>query len=153
MELNLPAFEIKVRRGADTVMQVWDVLRRRWVALTPEEWVRQHFVNYLITEKAYPAGLLANEVSLRLNGTLRRCDSIVYSRRLRPLMVIEYKAPHVGVTREVFEQAARYNTVIKAPYLTVSNGMVHYCCRVDMESGACHFVKQIPPYTQLEQEP
>ncbi|MDE7426884.1 MAG: type I restriction enzyme HsdR N-terminal domain-containing protein [Muribaculaceae bacterium] len=151
MELNLPAFDIKLRRRGAGV-QVWDTLRRRWVALTPEEWVRQHFVNYLITQMGYPAGLLANEVSLRLNGTLRRCDSIVYSRGLRPLMVIEYKAPHVAVTREVFEQVARYNTVIKAPYLAVSNGMVSFCCRVDMETGKWNFLQEIPPYPQLEQE-
>ena len=127
--LNLPPITPRITRGADGVTRIFDPLRRRPVALTPEEWVRQHFAAYLTGPLAYPRELTANEVSLRLNGTLRRCDTVVFSREgLRPLVIVEYKAPSVPVTQRVFDQIARYNLVHRAPCLMVSNGLTHYCC-------------------------
>lgn len=149
MELNLPSFDYKISRDADGVTRIYDVLRRRFVALTPEEWVRQHFVNFLICDKSYPQGLMANEVSLKLNSTSRRCDTLIYSREGRPLAVVEYKAPSVAVTQSVFDQIARYNSVIGAPYLIVSNGLSHYCCRFDAECGTYVFLREIPEYDRL----
>ncbi len=131
-------------------MRVFDILRRRRVTLTPEEWVRQHFVHYLINELGYPAELLANEVSLSLNGMQRRCDSVLYDLQARPRMIIEYKAPSVPLTQQVFDQISRYNIVMRVRYLIVSNGLTHYCCCVDYEAGTYCFLREIPPYGQLE---
>lgn len=149
MELNLPAYDHEIVRGDDGVTRIFDCLRGRAVALTPEEWVRQHFVNFLIVERGYPRGLMANEVSLRLNGTARRCDTLVYSRCGRPVMVVEYKAPTVDVTQAVFDQIARYNMAVGAPYLVVSNGLRHYCCRFDHQSRSYVFLRDIPRYDEL----
>ncbi|MDO4320640.1 MAG: type I restriction enzyme HsdR N-terminal domain-containing protein [Bacteroidales bacterium] len=145
--LNLPTFDIRLRHRSDGSTEVYDTLRRRYVALTPEEWVRQHFVNYLITVFAYPASMMANEVGLRLNGTQRRCDTLVYSRDLRPLAIVEYKRPSVEITSAVFDQIARYNSVIGARWLIVSNGLHHYCCR--FEDSRYEFVSAIPRYDAL----
>ncbi len=147
--LNLPTFDVRVERSADGIVRIYDRLRRKFVALTPEEWVRQHFVNYLVSARSYPAGLMASEVSLKLNHTSRRCDTLVYSRSGRPLVVVEYKAPSVAVTQAVFDQIARYNSVIGAPYLIVSNGVAHYCCRFDDERQSYVFLKDIPDYNDL----
>lgn len=149
MQLDLPEFDYKISHDSDGVTRIFDTLRNKYVALTPEEWVRQHFVNYLITEKAYPRGLMANEVSLKLNATSRRCDTLIYSRHGRPLVVAEYKAPSVAITQAVFDQIARYNSVIGAPYLMVSNGLSHYCCRFDSDSRVYRFLRGIPAYNDL----
>lgn len=149
-ELNLPACELKIRRDVDSRrggMEVYDVTRRRWVALTPEEWVRQNFVHYLFALKAYPQMLTANEVALKLNGLSRRCDTVVYDRTLKPLVVVEYKAPSVDITQKVFDQIARYNIVMGAPFLIVSNGLKHYCCRFQGDSYT--FLRDIPAYHDI----
>lgn len=148
MQLNLPPFEIQLRRLDSGVRQVYDPLRGKWVALTPEEWVRQHFVNYLLVHKGYPRYLTANEIGLKLNGTARRCDTVVFTRDRRPLAIVEYKAPSVTVTQKVFDQIARYNMVLQAPVLMVSNGLSHYCCLFN--DGNYVFIKEIPPYAAVE---
>lgn len=148
--LNLPPREIPLRRNARDIIQVFDPLRRRWLILTPEEWVRQHFVAHLVSDRGYPPALMANEVSIRLNGMLRRCDSVVWRRADgSPLMILEYKAPDIEITRKVFDQIVRYNMVLQAPYLIVSNGMTHYCCKVDCEAGNYSFLPDIPDYSSL----
>lgn len=149
MNLNLPDFDIKITRDDDGGVKVYDRLRGKAVALTPEEYVRQHFVNYLINAKGYRQSLMANEVSLRLNGTARRCDTLVYTRELRPLVVIEYKAPDVVISQKTFDQIARYNSVIRAPWLIVSNGISHYCCRYMTETGEYRFMRDIPTWEEL----
>ena len=128
LSLNLPVFDTKIatRNGKNVI---FDVIRRRYVALTPEEWVRQHFVHFLIVHKGYPSSLMANEVLLNLNGTKKRCDTVLYKRDLSARMIVEYKAPHIEITQAVFNQITRYNMVLKVDYLVVSNGMQHYCCR------------------------
>lgn len=148
-QLNLPAFDCRIERSADGIVRIYDRLRRKFVALTPEEWVRQHFVNFLVSDKGYPAGLMANEVSLKLNRTARRCDTLVYSRTGQPLVVVEYKSPAIAISQTVFDQIARYNSVIDARYLIVSNGMTHYCCRSDDERQGYVFLREIPPYDEL----
>ncbi|MBP2692134.1 MAG: type I restriction enzyme HsdR N-terminal domain-containing protein [Muribaculaceae bacterium] len=147
--MNLPSFEYELSQREDGVTRIYDRLRKKFVALTPEEWVRQHFVNYLISERGYPGGLMANEVSLKLNSTARRCDTLVYSRTGKPVAVIEYKAPSIAVTQAVFDQIARYNSVIGAAYLMVSNGLSHYCCRYDEKSEGYVFLRDIPRYEEL----
>lgn len=149
MKLNLPSFDIRTRSMADGSMQVYDPLRRKFVALTPEEWVRQHFVNYLITGKGYRPALMANEVGLRLNGTLRRCDTVVYRRDMTPTVVVEYKAPDIEITQRVFDQIARYNLVMRADWLIVSNGISHYCSRYDHTTGRYSFARDIPEWSSV----
>ena len=146
--LALPPAPLRYRRE-DGIVKVLDPLRRKFVALTPEEWVRQHFVHYLIAYRGYPAGLMGNELSVSLNGTSRRCDTVIYDRRGAPWMIVEYKAADVPVTQAVFEQILRYNLVLKAPYLTVSNGMHIYCCRYDYEEGRYEFLDDLPRYPLL----
>lgn len=150
MQLNLPSFDIQLRRdsGPGSPVKVYDPLRRKWIIVTPEEWVRQHFVNFLVAERMFPPQLMANEISLHLNGNVRRCDTVVYDRNLRPLVIVEYKAPEVAVTQKVFDQIARYNTVLEAPYLIVSNGLRHYCCRFGSD-GTYTFLRDIPKYADL----
>ncbi len=128
---------------------ILDVIRRQYVALTPEEWVRQHFVHFLIEHKGYPQSLMANEVQLKLNGMSRRCDTVVYDRTLRPRVIIEYKAPSVSITQRVFEQICRYNIVLQVDYLIVSNGLAHYCCKVDYANRSYTFVEDIPEYSNI----
>lgn len=146
--LNLPQYPIKVTRlNGRTV--VFDELRRKYVVLTPEEWVRQHFVHYLIHQKGYPQGLVANEIPLTLNGTAKRCDTIVYDRTAHPRVIVEYKAPHVEITQKVFSQISRYNMALHVDYLIVSNGLQHYCCRMDYEAHTYRFLPEIPQYDEL----
>lgn len=146
--LNLPKADIKIslRQGK---RYVFDALRKRYVALTPEEWVRQHFVHFLIAYKGYPDALLANEISLQLNGTTKRCDTVLYDRTLHPRMIIEYKARHVDITQKVFDQISRYNMALHVDYLVVSNGLQHYCCRMDYPSRTYRFLPDIPSYSDL----
>lgn len=148
--LNLPLFAAKVSEK-DGKRTIFDIVRRKYVSLTPEEWVRQHFVNYLISEKSFPLELLANEVSIKLNNTSKRCDTVVYNRFLAPLMIVEYKAPTIDITKAVFDQIVRYNMVLKVRYLTVSNGINHYCCKIDYESMSYSFLEGIPEYNSLKE--
>jgi len=147
--LNLPSFDVRLAEKNGKRM-IYDPLRRKYVALTPEEWVRQHFVNYLVTDKGYPPNLMGNEITLRLNATIKRCDSIVYDSFLAPLMIVEYKASAVTIKRAVFDQISRYNTSLHVRYLTVSNGLQHFCCRVDYETRSYTFLESIPSYDELD---
>jgi hypothetical protein len=146
--LNLPACHPKVLREGGKLF-IFDPLRRKKVALTPEEWVRQHFVNYLVKEKHYPQALLANEVTIALEQLSRRCDTVVYNLYLEPLAIVEYKAPSVPVTQQVFEQIARYNLSLRVKCLMVTNGLEHYCCRIDYDTPAYTYLKEIPAYDVL----
>ena len=143
--LNIPKTELKIITKAGK-QQVFDVLRRKYVALTPEEWVRQQFVHYLVRHKGYPAECIGNEVSIRLNGMRKRCDTVVFGHEAEPLMIVEYKAPGVEVTQQVFEQISRYNLRLRVQWLIVSNGLQHYCCHIDYASGTYRFVEDIPSY-------
>ena len=148
--LNLPSFNIKTKvQGGRTL--VFDFLRRRYVTLTPEEWVRQHFVHFLVEHKGYPAALLGNEVGLKVGGVSRRCDSVLYHRDGgRPRAIVEYKAPSVPITQQVFTQIASYNSVLRADYLFVTNGINHYCCHIDYEAGNVEYLREIPAYSELK---
>ncbi|MCM1347683.1 MAG: type I restriction enzyme HsdR N-terminal domain-containing protein [Bacteroides sp.] len=146
--LNLPPYQAKIKI-VDGKPKVLDILRRRFVALTPEEWVRQNFVNYLISYKGYSSALMNNEVMLSFNGMTRRCDSVLYTNTLVPKMIIEYKAPNIGITQKVFDQICRYNMVLHVEYLIISNGMNHYCCKINYESQTYTFLEEIPLYEEL----
>ncbi len=148
LSLNLPVFDAKIT-VQDGKSSIFDTIRKRYVALTPEEWVRQHFIHFLTGHKGYPSALLANEVLLNLNGTKKRCDTVLYRRDLSARMIVEYKAPHIEITQTVFDQITRYNMVLKVDYLIVSNGMQHYCCRMDYETNSYRFLPDIPDYSSL----
>lgn len=150
MTINLPEYNVNVRRNKESKLQIFDCLRSKFVALTPEEWVRQHFVNYLANYKGYPLSRMANEVGLNQNGLCRRCDTVVYDSAAYPFMIIEYKASTISITPKVFDQIVRYNMVMRVRWLVVSNGVKHYCCTVDFESGTYRFVKEIPEYSSLD---
>lgn len=147
-QLNLPTYQPKVQKIGSEV-KIFDILRRKYVALTPEEWVRQHFVHFLINYKGYSATLMANEVEVCLNGVNKRCDSVLYSKELVPRMIIEYKRPDVKITQKVFDQICRYNMVLHVEYLIVSNGIDHYCCKIDYEKQEYVFLEDIPNYAEL----
>ena len=147
-ELNLPRYEISVKRNGER-LTIFDFLRRRHVALTPEEWVRQHFVHFLVEHKGYPKGLLANEVELSVGEKNLRCDSILYDPSLKPRMIVEYKAPSVIVTQKVFQQIATYNLLLHVDYLVVSNGLTHYGVKMDYDNQKYLFLDDIPDYKNL----
>ena len=136
-------------RIVDGRQEIFDCLRGKYVAMTPEENVRQMFVRHLIDGKRYPAGLMGNEIAINQNGRERRCDTVVFDRRGCPLMIVEYKAPSVKITQEVFNQVYRYNTVLRVKYLTVCNGRQLFCCRVDYDANKAVFLKDVPCYDDL----
>ena len=147
-QLNLPTYDLRLRRTGNRDM-IFDVLRRKYVALTPEEWVRQHFVHFLIEHKGYPTALLANEIELRIGGKHLRADTLLYNKELRPHMLIEYKSPTIALTQKVFDQISAYNLLLHTDYLIVSNGMQHICCRMDYEQNTYHFLEEIPDYSEI----
>jgi len=145
ISLNLPSFDIKIRREGNRAV-VLDPLRRRWVALTPEEWVPHHFVTLLASENPPPATLVANEVQLSVGEKVMRADTVVYDRTLRPRMIVEYKAPTVAITQKVFDQISVYNLLLRVDYLAVSNGRQHYVCRMDYDNEKYSFLEDLPDY-------
>lgn len=146
--LNLPPIEANIKEEGEKTM-IFDSLRGRYVALTPEEWVRQHFVGYLINHLGYPSTLIANEMGIELNGMQRRCDTVVYNREMSPLAIVEYKAPSVAVNRKTFEQAMAYNNVLRVPYIIISNGLRHYCCHIDYQHMTARFLPAIPQWQEI----
>lgn len=129
------------------ILKVFDPLRRKYVALSPEEYVRQHFTAWMIDSLGYPASLMNNEVSLSLNDTKRRCDTVVFRSDGSPAVIVEYKAPTVAITQKVFDQIARYNMVLRSRFLIVSNGLSHFCCEMDYEKETYRFLPNIPLWT------
>ena len=149
MTLNLPQYSFRIREMLGK-KQIFDGFRRRWVALTPEEWVRQNFVLYLTKEKHVPSTLVAVERSLRINQRDFRTDIVLFSRSGNPLVVVECKAPEVKISQQVFDQIARYNLDLRVSYLIVTNGLTHYCCQFDQQQLTYTFLPEIPDYSELE---
>lgn len=146
--LNLPPYPFKISERED-VYYIFDEIRKKHLVLTPEEWVRQHFIRYLIKEKNFPSSLLQLEGGLNLNQTRKRSDILVYDNFGEKIMVIECKAPSVAITQATFDQAARYNSVYKARWLAVTNGLEHYFAKIDHGVGAFVFVEELPNYSAL----
>ena len=147
--LHLPPIELRVKE-IDGNLKVFDHLRMKFVALTPEEYVRQHFTAWLRDSLNYPSSLMANEIGIEVNDMKRRCDTVVFEPDGNPLMIVEYKAPEVAVTQSVFDQIVRYNTTLKAKYLVVSNGLNHYCCVMDYKRNTYFFIPTIPDYREIK---
>jgi len=147
--LNIPLCDARIRpSGTTRALDIYDPIRSKWVALTPEEWVRRNFVGFLINHRGFKATGIANEVSLKLNDTRRRADTVIYDRFLRPKVIVEYKAADIPLTREVVEQVLRYNIVLGAPYVVVTNGMDVYTVRCATD-GTHTILRGIPSAEEL----
>ncbi len=147
--LNLPSFDIRLRQGARKTTEVFDPLRKKFVKLTPEEWVRQHMLNYLTVHRNFPASLIGVEVLLIYNTMRKRSDIVAFDRKGDPLLVVECKAPSVTLTQDVFYQIAMYNHALSGKYLVVSNGLSHYSCHLDANSSKWIYLTEIPDFTQI----
>ena len=146
--LNLPAYLFRIKEKGGKKF-IFDAFRRKWVALSPEEWVRQNFIRYLTEEKHYPDALVSVERSLRLNQQNFRADAVVFSKTGEPLVIIECKAPEVKISQHAFDQIVRYNFELKVKYLIVTNGINHYFCMMDLDKLTCTFLPDIPDYRDL----
>lgn len=145
--LNLPPYPFRITEK-DGRLLLFDDLRRKEVVLTPEEWVRQHFVKYLINQKKYPKALIKLEGGLRLNGLSKRTDIVVFDRSGQRILMVECKAPAVNIDQKVFDQVARYNMAHKVDLLAVTNGLQHYYCHMDHENLGYRFIEDLPEYNQ-----
>ena len=146
--LNFPAFEVRSKTEGKRTL-IFDCIRKKYVALTPEEWVRQHLIHYLITEKGCPASLISVETPLKHVCLDKRSDVTVSDRNGNPLMLVECKAPEVTITQKVFEQITIYNHTIKAKYLLITNGLQHYCMAAATDGSQACFLNEIPEYRDL----
>lgn len=142
-QLNLPPAKLRLTRKAEQVM-VFCILRKKDLVLTPEEWVRQHLLHFLIDHKNVPAGLISAEMGIEVNGLVRRCDLVVYSREGRPRIIVECKAPEITITEGTFRQIAQYNHRLQVELLILSNGLDHIIAKVDQSSGEVVFLDDLP---------
>ncbi|MEJ2594919.1 MAG: type I restriction enzyme HsdR N-terminal domain-containing protein [bacterium] len=149
MSLNLPSYTFSIRRNEDGGEEVFDPVRKKYVPKTPEEWVRLHFIRYLIREKNYPESLIAVEKGLTVNKLKKRFDAVIYSRAGMPKVLVEFKAPGIRIDQKVFDQVSAYNLKLKVRYLMVSNGMQHYCCQFDDQQQRWIFLNTIPDYSEI----
>jgi Type I restriction enzyme R protein N terminus (HSDR_N) len=143
--LNLPTFGYKLKK-AEGKLWIFDVIRKKYVVLMPEEWVRQHFVNFLLNVHHYPKALIRLEGGLQYNRLMKRTDIVVFNREGSPWMVVECKAPNVPVSSETVFQASTYNNTLRAPYLAVSNGMIHFFAHIDWKAGLTQQLNNLPPF-------
>ncbi|OWK69084.1 type I restriction enzyme HsdR N-terminal domain-containing protein [Pedobacter sp. AJM] len=146
--LNLPSYPFKITRK-DDVVYIFDELRKKHLVLTPEEWVRQHFIQQLIAEKKFPKTLIQIEGGLMLNQLQKRSDILVYNTAGEKLMLIECKAPKVKITQAVFEQASRYNSIHQAKWIVLTNGLQHVHAKMDLKKGSFAFTPEMPDYQDL----
>lgn len=144
-QLNLPSYSFRLKSSENKTL-IFDIIRKKYVVLTPEEWVRQHILHYLIHEKKYPISLIAIEKQLKINSLTKRTDIVVYNRKGLPEIIVECKAPSISISQETFDQIARYNLTLEANYLMVSNGLNHYYCQSDLENQTYVFLRDIPEY-------
>jgi hypothetical protein len=141
-KLNFPEYIFKIKQELSS-HQIFDVVRKKYVALTPEEWVRQHVIHLLIQKKKMAKGLMQVETTVKYNRMNIRCDVLVYTNELKPFLLVECKAPGVEITQAAFDQIARYNMPLKVKYLMLTNGLFHYYCLMDYERNSYSFVDDI----------
>lgn len=147
MRLNLPQYKLSVKKR-DRGEEIFDPARRIWVALTPEEWVRQNYIQFLVQDRGYPLGLTAVEKTISLNGLKKRPDIVVYNSEAKPIVIVECKAPSVKITQKTFDQIAQYNIKLQVPILVVTNGLEHYYCEIDFHRNSIKYIKDIPHYSK-----
>ena len=148
LQLNLPQYSFRIKKQNEKLV-IFDSQRKRYVALTPEEWVRQNFIRFLIEAKGYPAAYLAIEKQLNINGMKKRCDAILYNEHAQPFLIIELKAPNVAISQTTFDQVAVYNAKLKVDFFIISNGIEHFCCKVNSETARYEFFSEIPNFNQI----
>lgn len=148
VQLNLPPCDIKIKEQ-DGVQYIFDPVRKKHLQLTPEEWVRQQYVQYMIHHKAIPTSLIAIEMGLDVHKTKKRSDIVAYSRTGLPLLIVECKAPSVKITQAVFDQIARYNITLNAHFLAVTNGLSHYYCQIFPKEKKYQFLPELPDYNTM----
>ena len=127
-------------------IHIFDEVRKKYLLLTPEEWVRQNFIHYLNKEKKYPLGLMGVEQMVKYNSLKTRADIVIYNLEGKPNVIVECKAPEVKITQDTFNQIAKYNSQLKVKYLIVTNGMKHFCCQMDYENNKIIFLEDVPAY-------
>jgi len=147
INLNLPSYSFKIK-NKENKLYIFDIIRKKNIMLTPEEWVRQHFIHYLIEEKKYPKSLIAIEKQLTINNLLKRTDILIFDNKGLPHIVVECKAPSIKISQNTFDQIARYNLKLQAKYLIVTNGLQHYYCKMDHQKMQYDFLKEIPIYSK-----
>ncbi len=148
MKLNFPEYTFRIKENGGKQL-IFDEVRKKFVVLTPEERVRQHVVRFLVEEKGFPASLLAIERAISINGNTLRCDIVSYNRQGQPLLIVECKAPEVDITQDTFNQIVRYNMKLKVPYLLVTNGLNHYCCKISYTDMSYAFIEDVPNFQLL----
>ena len=144
-KLNLPNYTFKLKSNENKTL-IFDKWRKKYLVLTPEEWVRQHFVQFLIEEKKYPVSLIALEKQLTINNLKKRTDIVIFSSDGTPNIIVECKAPKIKIAQDTFDQIARYNLKLNANYLVVTNGLQHYFCKLDKKNETYIFLEDIPDY-------
>ena len=147
-KLNLPSYNFNIKLEEQRKL-IFDSIRKKYVVLTPEEWVRQNFISYLVEAKNYPKGLIAVEKKVDVNRMPKRSDIILYNNKAIPIMIVECKASSVKISQDTFNQIARYNMKLQVKYLVVTNGLNHYCCQMDYETNSFKFIQEIPDYERV----
>ncbi len=146
--LKLPSYPFRLKKENKRQF-IFDAFRRKFVALTPEEWVRQHFAMYMVNGLNYPQNLLSVEYTLVFNTLRKRCDIVVFDRTGKPVVIVECKAPSIAINQRTFDQIATYNLQLNVPLLIVTNGLNHYCCSMNRETKTYTFLQQIPEFSTL----
>ena len=141
--LSLPQAELKLTRKEGQVF-VWCIVRKKSLVLTPEEWVRQHLIHFLIQEKQIPIGLIAAEMAIEINQLSRRCDVVVFGSDGKPRLIVECKAPEISLTEKTFNQIAQYNAALNVDLLMVTNGLQHIVCQIDRENTQLNYLEELP---------
>ncbi|MEA3477362.1 MAG: type I restriction enzyme HsdR N-terminal domain-containing protein [Bacteroidota bacterium] len=149
IRLNLPEYDLKTQQSGDKLM-IFDIIRKKYVALTKEEWVRQHFIHYMIQEKGFPLSLISVERGLKLLKMQKRYDIVIFNNKGEPKLIVECKSPEISVSQDAFDQAARYNMGLKVDYMIISNGIDHYCCKINYENDDYTFLDDIPEYSEIK---
>lgn len=147
-KLNFPTYKFNIIKSGQK-LKIFDSLRKKYLVLTPEEWVRQHCVNFLAEQLLVPYGFIKLEMQLDVNKLQRRADIVVYNNQLQPILIVECKAPQINISQKTFDQIARYNLALKVPYLMVTNGLNHFYCKINIAEKSFNFLPQLPLYNDL----
>ncbi len=147
--LNLPTYDVLIETR-NNINYIWDFIRKKFIRLTKEEWVRQHFLNFLVYHNGYPVSLIGVEKKIVANNMDKRFDILIFKSSGTPLIIVECKSHEIKITQQTFMQASNYNTVLKAPYLIVTNGLEHHCAKINFETKSSKFLDSIPTYSQLK---
>tara|TARA_B100000497_G_C7597442_1_gene359144 strand:- start:526 stop:981 length:456 start_codon:yes stop_codon:yes gene_type:complete len=145
--LNFPSYNFRIKNSENNTY-IFDVIRKKFVVLQPEEWVRQNCIQFLINEKNFPVNLINVEKVVKINGLNKRYDIIAYNSDGSIFLIVECKAPEVKISQSAFDQIARYNLTLKASYLMVTNGLNHYFCTIEHNLGIYNFLKELPSYVK-----